>query len=181
MEYVNVESSQIEAIGFGDGFYGPETLGIKFPPTKRQPEGAEYHYANVTPRTHQALMAAPSIGSYFGQNIKAHPEQYPFTNMKVENHPSPPSGPIGTGLFSHRMTPKVEADPTEAAQSTNAGGSRSTSRTTPSPDTSTTPTTDDTPAPVTSLAVIDTLENSALFASGGVTDAQEFSQFSRKK
>ena len=30
----------------------------------------------------------------------------------------------------------------------------------------------DAPSPVTSLAVIDTLENSALFASGGVTDAQ---------
>jgi hypothetical protein len=30
----------------------------------------------------------------------------------------------------------------------------------------------DQPSPVTSLAVIDTLENSALFASGGVTDAQ---------
>ena len=38
MEYVKVESSQIEAIGFGDGFYGPETLGIQFPPprSKRQ-------------------------------------------------------------------------------------------------------------------------------------------------
>ena len=93
MEYVKVESSQIEAIGFGDGFYGPETLGIQFPPTKKQAAagqtGSEYHYANVTPRMHQALMAAPSIGSYFGQNIKAHPEQYPFT--KVEADPTPPA------------------------------------------------------------------------------------------
>ena len=88
MEYVKVESSQIEAIGFGDGFYGPETLGIQFPPTKKQAAagqpGSEYHYANVTPRTHQALMAAPSIGSYFGQNIKAHPEQYPFTKVEAD-------------------------------------------------------------------------------------------------
>ena len=91
MNYVKVESSQIEAIGFGDGFYGPETLGIKFPPTKKQAAagqpGSEYHYGNVSPRTHQALMAAPSIGSYFGQNIKAHPEQYPFTKMEAETLP----------------------------------------------------------------------------------------------
>ena len=87
MEYVKVESSQIEAIGFGDGFYGPETLGIQFPPTKKQAAagqtGSEYHYGNVSPRTHQALMAAPSIGSYFGQNIKAHPEQYPYTKVEA--------------------------------------------------------------------------------------------------
>ena len=146
MEYVKVESSQIEAIGFGDGFYGPETLGIQFPPTKKQAAagqpGSEYHYANVAPRTHQALMASPSIGSYFGQNVKAHPEQYPFT--------------------------KVEADPLQPGpHSSLRVGSLSTATET-SPETSTT----DTPAPVTSLAVIDTLENSALFASGGVTDAQ---------
>lgn len=134
MEYVKVESSQIEAIGFGDGFYGPETLGIQFPPTKKQAAagqpGSTYHYANVSPRTHQALMAAPSIGSYFGQNIKAHPEQYPY--IKVE-----------------AVVPMV---------TTASSGD--------------TPSNDDTPAPVTSLAVIDTLDNSALFASGGVTDAQ---------
>ena len=147
MEYVKVESSQIEAIGFGDGFYGPETLGIQFPPTKKQAAagqpGSEYHYGNVSPRTHQALMAAPSIGSYFGQNIKAHPEQYPYT--KVEADPTSASTPARTAEAATRVS----------IQSNGAGS-----------------TTDDTPAPVTSLAVIDTLENSALFASGGVTDAQ---------
>ena len=136
MNYVKVESSQIEAVG-----YDPETqtLGLKFPPNKRQPEGAEYHYGNVSPRTHQALMAAPSIGSYFGQNIKAHPEQYPYT--KVEADPTPPA-PNGSG--------KATEPP---SLFTSAGGA-------------------DVESPVTSLAVIDTLENSALFASGGVTDAQ---------
>jgi hypothetical protein len=140
MNYVKVESSQIAAVG-----YDPETqtLGLKFPPNKRQPEGAEYHYANVSPRTHQALMAAPSIGSYFGQNIKAHPEQHPFT--KVEAGPTSASTPARTADAATRVS----------IQSNGAGS-----------------TTDDSPAPVTSLAVIDTLENSALFASGGVTDAQ---------
>lgn len=139
MEYVKVESSQIEAIGFGDGFYGPETLGIQFPPTKKQAAagqtGSIYHYANVSPRTHQALMAAPSIGSYFGQNIKAHPEQYPYT--KVEADPQQPSVGAASNIRA------VQED-----------------------------TNGDQPAPGTSIAVIDTLENSALFASGGVTDAQ---------
>ena len=86
MEYVEVESSQIAEVGFGEGYYGPETLGLRFPPTKKQvaagEDGSEYHYQNVTPRMHQALMAAPSIGSYFAQNIKSQPLLYPY--MKVD-------------------------------------------------------------------------------------------------
>lgn len=152
MEYVNVESSQIEAIGFGDGFYGPETLGIQFPPTKKQAaagqSGSTYHYANVSPRMHQALMAAPSIGSYFGQNIKAHPEQYPYTKVEVETLPGI-KGAIADFMGQHNV-------------STIKAGSTTVTRV-EEPDAV---------APVTSLAVIDTLENSALFASGGVTDAQ---------
>jgi len=91
MEYIAVESSQIAAVGFGDGLYGPETLGLKFPPNKKQladgKPGSEYHYGNVTARIHQALMAAPSIGSYFGQNIKAHPDLYPYTKVEAEHLP----------------------------------------------------------------------------------------------
>jgi hypothetical protein len=152
MNYVKVESSQIAAVG-----YDPETqtLGLKFPPNKRQPEGAEYHYANVSPRTHQALMAAPSIGSYFGQNIKAHPEQYPYT--KVEADPTQAAPPNGSGAASGMTTTQTMKS---TKPSTGAAGDSDVAGTT------------DAPAPVTSLAVIDTLENSALFASGGVTDAQ---------
>ncbi len=147
MEYVKVESSQIEAIGFGDGFYGPETLGIQFPPTKKQAaagqSGSTYHYANVSPRMHQALMAAPSIGSYFDQNIKAHPEQYPYTKVEADPHqPRPSNGMSGAKMESMPLTQTPTLEATDA------------------------------PSPVTSLAVIDTLENNTLFASGGVTDAQ---------
>ena len=92
MEYVEVESSQIAEVGFGEGYYGPETLGLRFPPTKKQvaagEDGSEYHYQNVTPRMHQALMA--SIGSYFGQNIKSRPDLYPFMKVEAENPPQPP-------------------------------------------------------------------------------------------
>ena len=148
MEWTKVEISQIDRIGFGDGFYGPETLGIQFPPTRKQAAagqtGSIYHYANIAPRMHQALMAAPSIGSYFGQNIKAHPEQYPFTKVEAETLPAP--APYGSGKATeHHRGWLYHRTRVEDA---------------------------DAPAPVTSLAVIDTLENSALFASGGVTDAQ---------
>ena len=85
MNYVKVESSQIAAVA-----YEPETqtLGLQFPPTKKQvaagEPGSEYHYSNVPPRLYQALMAAPSIGSYFGQNIKSKPDLYPFTKVEAE-------------------------------------------------------------------------------------------------
>ena len=142
MEYVEVESSQIAEVGFGEGYYGPETLGLRFPPTKKQvaagEDGSEYHYQNVTPRMHQALMAAPSIGSYFGQNIKSRPDLYPFM--------------------------KVEADPHPAAQSNGNGQTQS--------STMKAATDGETPAPVTALAVIDTMADDLLFTPNAVTDAQ---------
>ena len=62
MEYVKVESSQIAEVGYGEGLYGPETLALRFPPNKAQKaagqSGSEYHYKNVSPDTHKALMAA---------------------------------------------------------------------------------------------------------------------------
>ena len=186
MEYVEVKSSQIAEVGFGEGYYGPETLALRFPPTKKQvaagEDGSEYHYQNVTPRMHQALMAAPSIGSYFGQNIKSRPDLYPF--MKVEADPTePPSSPNGGGATLLTSTAK-QPTCTDVNHAQSVGVSSGASSTTNRGSSNVTdaeakrlPLThgeanSDTPAPVTSLAVIDTLENSALFASGGVTDAQ---------
>ena len=147
MEYVTTETSnQFVQAGFGDGTYGPETLGIIFKPAKWQDKkglpGSTYHYA-VPTNIYQRMMAAKDIDAYFNDTIKAHPEQYPYT--KVEADPTSASTPART----------ADAETRVSTQSNGAGS-----------------TTDDSPAPVTSLAVIDTLENSALFASGGVTDAQ---------
>ena len=93
MEYVKVESSLIAEVGFGDGLYGPETLGIKFPPNKKQREAgeleSEYHYGGLTPEKHQEFMAAKSIGLYFARNIKCRADLYPFT--KVEANPTAPT------------------------------------------------------------------------------------------
>ncbi len=148
MEYVATETSnQFVQAGFGEGIYGPETLSITFKPAKWQEKkglpGSTYHYA-VPTNIYQHMMAAKDIDAYFNYTIKAHPDQYPYTKVEAGN-PTPPA-PYGSG--------KATEPP---------------SRTTPSSESLTT--TDD-PSPVTSLAVIDTLENSALFASGGVTDAQ---------
>ena len=131
MEYVKVESSQIDSVGFGDGQFGPETLGIRF---KNKSGVTEYHYQNVTPRMYQALVAAESVGKYFGANIKNNPA-YPF--VKVEPDPTQPTGKVT--LESSGDTPPINGD---------------------------------SPSPSTSLAIIDKLDNSALFSSGGVTDAQ---------
>ena len=151
MEYVATETSnQFVQAGFGEGIYGPETLSITFKPAKWQEKkglpGSTYHYA-VPTNIYQRMMAAKDIDAYFNDTIKAHPEQYPYTKVEAEN-PTPPTGK-GTTESSGDTLPKT-----------------STTITAPS-----TLTTEDA-APVTSLAVIDTLENSALFASGGVTDAQ---------
>ena len=151
MEYVATETSnQFVQAGFGEGTYGPETLGIIFKAAKWQEKkglpGSTYHYA-VPTNIYQRMMAAKDIDAYFNDTIKAHPEQYPYT--KVEADPTqPPSSPNGGGRASQSATSKTSA-PVETGESLT-----------------------DSPAPVTSLAVIDTLDNTALFASGGVTDAQ---------
>lgn len=66
-----VESNQVGAIG-----YDPETktLAVRF----RRGAGAIYHYPGVERETFEAFRGADSIGTYFGQNIKALPfEKFP--------------------------------------------------------------------------------------------------------
>ncbi|MGB9407977.1 MAG: hypothetical protein WCA89_10600, partial [Terracidiphilus sp.] len=125
--------------------YGPETLGIIFKPAKWQDKKGlpgSTYHYAVPTNIYQRMMAAKDIDAYFNNTIKAHPEQYPFMKVETEN-PTYAAGASAT----------PQANQTASAQS--AGKIEMT-----------------TDNPVTSLAVIDTLENSALFASGGVTDAQ---------
>lgn len=89
MDYLEVKSSQITHIGYGDGVYGPHTLGIKFPPTKTAP-ASEYHFQNVSQQMHLSLMMAESVGKYFNQHIKAHPDLYPFVKIGEISNPAPP-------------------------------------------------------------------------------------------
>ena len=61
----------------------------------------------MTPRMHQALMAAPYIGSYFNQNIKAHPEQYPYTKVEAGTLPHPPRTGAGKPPCHRAVPPRA--------------------------------------------------------------------------
>ena len=65
MERVAVESHDIAVVG-----YARETRELEI--TFRR--GGVYHYQNVPESVYRELMAAPSVGSYFSQNIK---DKYP--------------------------------------------------------------------------------------------------------
>lgn len=145
MKYVKVESSQIAEIGYGDGVYGPHTLGLKFPPNKKQiaagEAGSEYHYKNITPEMHEEFLNAESIGSYFGKNIKGRPDLHPFTKIEAEL-------PVRKSTFIPADKVKEFA---EDAPRIDFEIGESTS---------------------TALAIIDTTEDELLFTPGKITDAQ---------
>ena len=61
MERTAVTSKDIAIVGYDSG---ARTLEIAFR------GGGVYHYSNVPADVYQALMAAPSHGTYFNQNIK---------------------------------------------------------------------------------------------------------------
>lgn len=81
MEWKDVDSSQIAQVG-----YDAENsmLGIRFKPTKSQPEGSEYHYIGVPPQVCANMMNAESVGKYFATHIKAQSEIYPYRKIEPE-------------------------------------------------------------------------------------------------
>jgi hypothetical protein len=103
MNYVKVESSQIAEVGFGEGFFGPETLGLKFQPAKWQQKkglpGSEYHYGNHGPIPDRVL-ATGKLDEYFNDVIKSRPDLYPFQKIEpgttVETVPSVPIAALAT-------------------------------------------------------------------------------------
>jgi len=88
MEYVKVESSQIDSVGYLPDVPKPGigVLGIRF---KSKSGLTEYHYGKITPEMYREMMEDKSIGTYFGRVIKPFPDKYPF--MKVEADPTQPS------------------------------------------------------------------------------------------
>ena len=154
MNYTMLESSQIAEVGFGNGYYGPETLGIRFPPNKKQAaageSGSEYHYQNFTAKLFAEFLASESIGSYFGKNIKSRPDLYPFFKVEAgpSSDPTPPAPQKTDG--SGETPPSTTADASDAEPEGTA----------------------EPPSPRTALAVIDSTPADKLFAPGGITDAQ---------
>jgi len=149
MVWQAAESSQIAEIGYESGADYP--LGIKFPPNKKQKaageSGSEYHYANVTPELHAEFLAAkdnPDYRNSIGVFFGQRIKPYPsqFPFVKVEAE-NPPQPPSSPNGVG-------AAELFESPNSTPTG----------------------TTSPGTALAVIDTLTPDALFAPGGVTDAQ---------
>lgn len=80
-----VDSSQISEVGYDEE---TSTLGIRFKLTRKQAEagqpGSEYYYANVSSELHAGLVGAISVGKFFGEHIKTHPDLYP-------QQPKPPA------------------------------------------------------------------------------------------
>lgn len=73
MKWQEVNDEQIAEVGFA----APDTLGIRF----QGKTVSEYHYRNVTPRMHRALMATESKHHYFAENIRKHPDLYPYEKI----------------------------------------------------------------------------------------------------
>lgn len=73
MERQSVESSQLKSAG-----YDPENqiLEIEFN------TGSVYRYKGVDQQTFDGLMAAESVGRYFGQVIKPNQERFPFEKIQ---------------------------------------------------------------------------------------------------
>ena len=102
MVWSKVESSQITEVGY-DAYH--HLLGIRFPAGKRSP-ASEYHYSDVPADIYRALVAAPSVGSYFGSEIKANPARYPYAKVG-ETLPPEPEQPVGSALaLIDHMTPE---------------------------------------------------------------------------
>ena len=59
----SVESNQVAKIGYD---METKTLAVTF----TRGTGAIYHYPNVEQATYDAFMAAESVGTFFGKNIK---------------------------------------------------------------------------------------------------------------
>lgn len=64
----SVRSSSVRAVGYDTA---SKTLAIEFNSKDARMPGRIYHYANVPPEEHQALLSATSIGAHFARVIKA--------------------------------------------------------------------------------------------------------------
>lgn len=71
IEMKPVTSNQVAAVGY---CAESKTLAVTF----TRGGGAVYHYPDVSPEQHAAFIGAESIGTHFGQHIKALPfRKYP--------------------------------------------------------------------------------------------------------
>jgi hypothetical protein len=106
MNYVKVESSQIAEVGFGEGHYGPETLGMRF---KSKSGITEYQYGGVRHDMYVAFIEAESVGIFFKDYIKPFPNQYPFTKVEAPD-PTQPANGVSAGKSGQTVTNATDTD-----------------------------------------------------------------------
>ena len=102
MNWETVDSSQINEVGYDAA---SKTLGIRFKATAEDLRTSEYHYSNVPPMVHRAMITAESVGSYFAAEIKKRPDLYPYTKMG-DVLPPAPENPDSALLKIDKMTPE---------------------------------------------------------------------------
>ena len=73
IDLVPVESSQLAAVGHDAE---TNTLRVQFK------SGATYDYSGVAAEKFEAMLAADSLGKFFGSEIKAKVDDHPFTKIE---------------------------------------------------------------------------------------------------
>ncbi len=79
IKLTKVNSSQLFSRG-----YNPDRneMAIRFHPKKGSDlPGEVYHYHGVTPEFYDKFLAAESVGSFFINEIKKHPDLYPYQKV----------------------------------------------------------------------------------------------------
>ncbi len=101
MNWETVDSSQISEVGYDAA---SKTLGIRFKAGSRS-AASEYHYSNVPPMVHRAMITAESVGEYFAEEIRKRDDLYPYTKMG-DVLPPVPESPDSALLKIDKMTPE---------------------------------------------------------------------------
>lgn len=76
-----VDSSQIASIGYD---LESQSLDVEFKSWKTGQPTTVYRYSNITPKMHENLVNAESIGRFFGTEIKKYPGNFPYRKLTQE-------------------------------------------------------------------------------------------------
>jgi hypothetical protein len=100
-----VKSSRFSHVGFDDETF---TLFIRFHPTKTEPRGALYSYANFSEEELTDFFNAESLGKYFAANLLKNPE-HPFTRVAEDA----PQAAADEPVYVMNPVPEVPEDQDE--------------------------------------------------------------------
>jgi hypothetical protein len=78
IELTPEQSSRLFAVGYDRE---AKTLDVRFAGKEREPT-ALYRYANVEPAMFADMMEQQALGTFFRREIKAKPEEFPYTCLE---------------------------------------------------------------------------------------------------